>query len=939
MPTLAERLQAVLAPRYTIATEIAAGGMGVVFLAHDGLLGRRVAVKVLAPELATAAAIARFRREARILARLAHPNIVPIHDAHAGDGLFYFIMDYVDGETLAKRLAAGPLAPSEATAIGIQLLDALALAHDAGVVHRDVKPANIFLHNGRALLADFGIAQSADGGETARTRTGERPGTPDYMAPEQVTGGAITPRTDIYSLGAVLYEAATGRRWEFATRPARAQWSGVPPRLARALKGALEPVPADRWPDAAAFRAALRPARQPGRWAYGVAAVVILAVAWWAAPVLLNDHDAEASVHRTRHQDLVLLPFTEGDSAQLGRRLTRYTGLRLGWYPRWTVASPDEPTAADDAEPDTIQFEAHGALARRGSGLTLVLSVNSHGKLFDSFEVPGTPDSILEWSRAIADSTVRHLFPAEAGEFIDLAARSAGNLQAYRELLEGDDAFQLDNMREAERRYVRALRLDPDFAQAAWKLMLVHRWERSDAGPGLWQFYREHGRDLPALYRSLTAAQLEPDLRTRQARLAELADSFPRRGVARFIQSDEMFHRGPLVGIPLRDAVESLMSGAAEDPYLDQASTYDHAAWGYIRLGDEAGTRRALAERGRRTARRSSREGDLRAAFMRLASDARFHPWRASIKKWWLARTADSATVQALSDYLRLGLSFDIPEMQIGLSEVLLERATSDSVRVQAQIAEALAMMMLGRVDEGLAEFDSAAALEPSEEMRLQQLEWRVMPELFGFPQRDSAERSAALNGLTAQANGGSLAPRAAWDLAMLAVARGDSSAVAHWDPIIHEALDDAGVARLDRLLHANETAARGHPDSALIISDPLFLTDSAGRLGGPFARSAFYLERGDWLLRMGRRGEAGKSWDWYENTDMSGWPHGPPQAGEVDGVLSTVARLKEAEIARANHQPVVACRYVDRVRELWAGADGPVRALLAQYPDSSCTR
>ncbi|NIR60768.1 MAG: serine/threonine protein kinase, partial [Gammaproteobacteria bacterium] len=201
--SLLERLRKALAGQYEVERELAAGGMGSIFLARDPTLERQVAVKILRPELATARAAERFLREARILASLSHPNVVPVHSAGEADGLFYYVMDYVEGETLGARLERGALSRDEAAKLGTDLLAALEASHAHGIVHRDVKPANIFLVADRALLGDFGIAKPLDepGGLTA---AGDLVGTPSYMAPEQLEG-EVTPRTDLYAAGMVLY--------------------------------------------------------------------------------------------------------------------------------------------------------------------------------------------------------------------------------------------------------------------------------------------------------------------------------------------------------------------------------------------------------------------------------------------------------------------------------------------------------------------------------------------------------------------------------------------------------------------------------------------------------------------------------------------------------------------------------------------------------------
>src|SRR5437763_83579 len=215
---LAARLAQALGSAYTLEGEIGRGGMGVVFNARDERLKRRVAVKVLPPELAFREEIRlRFVREAETAARLSHPHIVPIHSVGEGpDGLVYFVMAYVDGESLGAKLKRrGRLPPDEARRIMLETADALGAAHALGIIHRDVKPDNILLEGsrGRVVVTDFGIAKalSASTGSATLTATGVAIGTPHYMSPEQAAGDReIDGRSDIYSLGVVGGGGAAG---------------------------------------------------------------------------------------------------------------------------------------------------------------------------------------------------------------------------------------------------------------------------------------------------------------------------------------------------------------------------------------------------------------------------------------------------------------------------------------------------------------------------------------------------------------------------------------------------------------------------------------------------------------------------------------------------------------------------------------------------------
>src|SRR5262245_23119608 len=212
---LREALEKAIGFQYRIERLLGRGGMGAVYLAHELALDRDVAIKVLPPEQAGAPQLRdRFRREARTAARLNHPNIVPLHTFGEVNGLVYFVMGYIAGESLASRLSrTGPLTSEESRELLTELADALAYAHRNGVVHRDIKPDNILIdaETGSPRLTDFGIAK-ASFTDAHLTTTGQLIGTPAYMSPEQALGSAdVDARSDIYSLGIVAYQMVSGR--------------------------------------------------------------------------------------------------------------------------------------------------------------------------------------------------------------------------------------------------------------------------------------------------------------------------------------------------------------------------------------------------------------------------------------------------------------------------------------------------------------------------------------------------------------------------------------------------------------------------------------------------------------------------------------------------------------------------------------------------------
>ncbi len=213
MVDLEATIRSSLDGRYVIESELGTGAMAVVFLAHDLKHDRSVAIKVLKPELASAIGGDRFQREIEVVAGLTHPHILPLYDSGEAAGLLYFVMPYIEGESLRGRLKReGRLPIRDAIRITREIADALGFAHRHGIIHRDVKPGNILLTEHHARLADFGIAHLAETEGGTLTGTGLALGTPAYFSPEQATGDRdLDGRSDIYSLGCVLYEALTGQ--------------------------------------------------------------------------------------------------------------------------------------------------------------------------------------------------------------------------------------------------------------------------------------------------------------------------------------------------------------------------------------------------------------------------------------------------------------------------------------------------------------------------------------------------------------------------------------------------------------------------------------------------------------------------------------------------------------------------------------------------------
>ena len=275
MGTVSERFTAAISDRYRLERELGQGGMATVYLAHDVKHDRKVAIKVLRPELSAVIGADRFLSEIKTTANLQHPHILPLHDSGEAEGMVFYVMPYVEGESLRDRVAREHQLPvDEAVRIATEVAGALDYAHRHGIIHRDIKPENVLLHDGHVQVADFGIALAvsrSDGG-TRMTETGMSLGTPHYMAPEQAMGEReITPKADIYALGCVLYEMLCGeppftgptaqaiiaRVMTETPRSLTLQRHTIPPHVEAAVTMALEKLPADRFSSAAQFAEAL----------------------------------------------------------------------------------------------------------------------------------------------------------------------------------------------------------------------------------------------------------------------------------------------------------------------------------------------------------------------------------------------------------------------------------------------------------------------------------------------------------------------------------------------------------------------------------------------------------------------------------------------------------------------------------------------------------
>ena len=496
------RLQAALVARYALDRELGHGGMATVYLAQDLKHGRPVAIKVLRPELAAALGAERFLREIEIAARLTHPHILPLHDSGEANGFLYYVMPYLEGESLRDRLNREPQLPvEEAVRIAREVASALSYAHSHDVVHRDIKPENILLSGGEAVVADFGIARAIVAAGTEKlTDTGLAVGTPGYMSPEQATAEAhIDGRADTYALGCVLYEMLAGHPPFLGTTaqevlarhtldpvpPLRTIRRAVPPAVEHAVFKALAKSPADRFPRAAAFSEALTQTgappsltRQAARPAVFVAAGVAALVAGY---VLLTRRPGSSGDPARSIAVLPFVnigadpnnePFSDGMSEELITALAKVEGLRVTARTSAFSFKGKEVDVREIGNKLNVGYVLEGSVRRAGPRLRVsaqLINATTGYHLWsdeydrDAGDVFAVQDEI---TRAIVGALRLKLSGTANAALVKPAT---GNAEAHDLYLQGRYFFakrDSTSLRKAQDYFERAIADDPSYALA-----------------------------------------------------------------------------------------------------------------------------------------------------------------------------------------------------------------------------------------------------------------------------------------------------------------------------------------------------------------------------------------------------------------------------------------------------------------------------------------
>ena len=512
-PDLLPRLQAALGGRFVLDRELGGGGMSRVFVAEETTLGRRVVVKVLAPSLTAELDTERFQREIRIAASLQHPHIVPVHSAGEGEGLLYYTMPFVEGESFRQHIdRVGPLPLAEAVRLLREIADALVYAHRRRIVHRDLKPANILLAEGHALIIDFGIAKAlsaaAEGPHASAnlTSTGLVLGTPTYMAPEQAAGDPVDHRVDLYALGCLAYEVLTGRppfkgdsaREVIAAHladdpePVTEHRAGVPSVLAALVMQLLAKRPADR-PESAeevgrvlqtldisdlaeaapqvrgkspAARAWRRlSGRRLAGFAVAALAVAVLIVAAFAG-VFTRGFRASSEPPGGHRLMLAVLPFenlgrpedetfTNGLAEEITSRLARVQGLGVISRTSANQYKETDKSLKQIGRELGVDYVLEGSVRWEGSGGAIrvtpqLIRVSDDSHLW-SERYDAKLANVFEVQATIAEQVARALDLTITGpERQALAARPTDNMEAYAYYLRGND-YLVGSWGEAKR--------------------------------------------------------------------------------------------------------------------------------------------------------------------------------------------------------------------------------------------------------------------------------------------------------------------------------------------------------------------------------------------------------------------------------------------------------------------------------------------------------
>ncbi|MGQ0703437.1 MAG: serine/threonine-protein kinase, partial [Gemmatimonadales bacterium] len=853
-----------------------------------------------------------FLAEGRLLARLTHPNVVPVHDAGEADGLLYYVMEFVEGETLADRLRRGPLPRDEALRLARDLLGALAAAHRLDIVHRDVKPSNIFWRLEGSLLGDFGIARLHEPDSSDPTRTGELIGTPGYMAPEQREGQSATAATDVYAAGLVLYEACTGRRWTAYQSPDQGDWTGVPAELAAPLRKAMSPDPAARWPDAAVFATAIGAGGTRRRRAIaaglGLVAVAIGVVIVWPGP--------EPPIETKRAGLTLVIPRFEVVGAPgrqgLGDSVAAELRDRLQGYPDFFITDQDPPRG-DSA------LRVSGRITMRGEWLR--------------FEVRGAGLTALE--PVVIDTVPRSYWQGQVDNLAFQLLRSLWESPALRDLwlsgdilpdtdrgfalwLKGEQFWARSQGEEAFWAYQEAEDQDTTCLICSFRLTDVGRWIEQTHDPRHLARTRAALGQFPLRYQALIRAQ-DATPAARIEMLREAAGGESQFYLTWMYLGDEQLHRGALQGSLRAEAIASLEHAVRLQPRF--VPGWQHLGWVAISEGDSVRAREAVS-----VLDRPSGQGGVATALTALLQAG--YAWR-----FLPADSAGRRSAVLLDEGLRVFpntvgaarmlMSMEEARGAVEVGKLLARRTGTPGALSHGLLGQLFGYAALGRLDSVQIVRDWFGRRTDDPSLPVLALELETL--LRAFDPDASIRKDSILAQQLDQAIRGAGAPgelraRLIFARALLDYRNGDSGSFA----LARRRLDNEPRARNLRVI-LDAAARAGAGDTAGAFRELTSLADPGDSLTAlPAANAASRLLRAEWLSRQDPA-RANRVLRWHEHLNISGHLTGPPQSGEVAWALGTLARWHRRTLLVADGTSSAEWCSVNRgIVRAWSGSPSP---------------
>lgn len=963
-----ERLTGALGDHYRIERQLASGGMATVYLAQDLKHHRNVAIKVLRPELAAVIGSDRFLREIEIAAHLTHAHILPVYDSGEADALLYYVMPYVEGESLRAKLVRERKLPiPEAVRILRDVVDALASAHRHGVVHRDIKPDNVLLAENHAYVTDFGVAKAVSeaAGRQEVSTSGVALGTPTYMAPEQ--GAADRPvdhRADIYAVGVVAYELLTGQPPFTGTtpqeilaahmtevpRPVTAHRETVPPPLAEFVMKCLEKQPADRWQSAEEMVHQLEAIVTPTggvapptlvvrRWSWpiGVAAGLLVATGL-ASAVLLRRERLPVVASASK---IAVMPFapTVPDTAlaRVGRDLVVTVSANLDGVGDIRTVDPsaillqvrsgDAPLPLERARELAARYGAaslvHGNLLRVGGRVRLEATLVETDALSPVARVAVTaaPEDIASLTDSLTWGLLRQVWRRGKVPSPLLGRGMTPSIPALRAFLEGERAMVESRYPAAADAFRRAFEADSTFWLAYWRYARARRWIYLPVEDHVQRAVRAHAADLPArerlLVEGLQASPHTVQITTFQALTTQFPDYWP--GWMEY--GDRLFHVGAPVGYEFEEAIAAFERTVELNPGFTAA--WEHLASAALWIGDTVTSARAIAALERLDTRDFFIEGWgydrlllLRVSHELLRTGGRAAaPLLDSLVQEFASRRI---LIDEAQRFMSLALMFvGFPEQQIAFSRRVMQRTNMRDVAANHRRGLAYVWAARGAWDSALITIDEYRRRERNESAEVESYRLAVVGTWLGaVPQGEALRRRPGATPAKSAASWAELA----WLDGMRAVAMRNRDSVRLARERIRRSGGDRS-APLDRSLAAFELELAGRRrDAAHSLAALEWAAADSGQWSAdhPFLPMVNRLAVSRWLAAEGDTTQALRMLWWHHSgpnpiwsANLVGAPLAHLEGARLLDVSGNAARARRAysEFLRRYDMPVAAHR------------------------------